>query len=129
MQIKQTKDQLVSLAEKIKGYIKPALYVIGSLALLYGLVYILTKKEQMPAELQATIDSLNKANIELVLHQKQIDSIIKLYDIQIKQVDDKISNLKEKTTIIREYYHEQSQATDKYTPTQVDSFFKQRYNY
>ena len=61
--------------------------------------------------------------------QKQIDSVIQAYNSKIGELDIKISNIKEKTTIIKEYYHEVSQAADKFTPNQVDSFFKSRYNY
>ncbi len=45
------------------------------------------------------------------------------------QIDNQVDNIKEKTTIIREYYHEIGQQAAQYTPTQVDSFFKARYNY
>ena len=83
----------------------------------------------MPADLQATIDSLTNANIKLIEHQKQIDSTIKVYEAEVKEVDNQIDHIKEKTTIIREYYHEQSQAASSYTPTQVDSFFRNRYGY
>lgn len=83
----------------------------------------------MPAELQATIDSLTNVNKTLVERQKQIDSTIQLYETQVKEVDNKIDHIKEKTTVIREYYHEQSQAASSYTPNQIDSFFKQRYGY
>jgi uncharacterized membrane protein len=129
MRKKQIKNQVVSLAKKSKKYIKPTLYVIGALILLYGLIYLFTKKDHIPADLQATIDSLTNENKKLVEKQHQIDSTIKLYEAEVEQVDTKISDVKEKTTIIREYYHEQAQTADKYTPTQVDSFFKARYNY
>jgi predicted phage-related endonuclease len=83
----------------------------------------------MPKEYKDAIDALTKANKELVEHQKQLDSTIQVYKNEVKQVDNQIDNIKEKTTIIREYYHEQSVAANNYTPTQVDSFFKARYNY
>ena len=83
----------------------------------------------MPKEYKDAIDALTKANKELVERQKQIDSTIKVYNDKINQVDFQINNIKEKTTIIKEYYHEQSVAVNNYTPTQVDSFFKARYNY
>jgi hypothetical protein len=44
-------------------------------------------------------------------------------------LDYAISNVKEKETVIKEYYHEVSDKVNNYTPTQVDSFFKARYNY
>ncbi len=61
--------------------------------------------------------------------QQQIDSTIHVYETEVKQVDDKIDNIKEKTTIIKEYYHEISQQVNNYTLTELDSFFKKRYNY
>jgi prefoldin subunit 5 len=68
-------------------------------------------------------------NKELVNRQNKIDSTIEVYEQKVDQVDFQIDNIKEKTTIVREYYHEVGQQAGKYTPTQVDSFFKARYNY
>ena len=126
MQVKQIKEKATTVA---KSYTKPVVYILLSLVLLYGAIYLFTRKEHMPADLQATIDSLTNANIKLIEHQKQIDSTIKVYEAEVKEVDNQIDHIKEKTTIIREYYHEQSQAASSYTPTQVDSFFRNRYGY
>jgi len=120
---------LIDQISKVKKYIRPTLYVIGGLILLYGLIYLFTKKDQMSPEMKAAIDSLTKANVQLVEKQKQLDSTISVYKLQVDAVDGKIDNIKEKTIIIREYYHEQIQAVDKYTPTEVEGFFKHRYNY
>lgn len=126
MQRKQIKEEATKI---VKSYGKPVLYVLVGLVLLYGCIYLFTKKDHMPADLKATIDSLTKANALLIEHQKQIDSTIRVYEAEVKQVDSQIDHIKEKTTIIREYYHEQSQAASTYTPTQVDSFFRSRYGY
>jgi predicted phage-related endonuclease len=88
-----------------------------------------TRKPQMPADLKATIDSLTNANKQLIEHQKQIDSTIAVNEAEVKQIDHQIDNIKEKTTIIKEYFHDVSQQVDHYDVTQVDSFFKARYNY
>jgi len=114
---------------KIKKNYKIIIYAIIFLFLLYGIILIATRKPQMPANIKATIDSLNNANKALIEHQKQIDSTIHIYETEVKQVDYQIDNIKEKTTIIKEYYHEVSQQVDHYTPTELDSFFKSRYNY
>ncbi len=129
MQRRQIKKNISKAAAKARNYFKPVLYILGSLILLYGLIYLFTRKDHIPADLKATIDSLTNANKALIEHQKQIDSTIKVYESQVHQVDTKIDGIKEKTTIIKEYYHEQSQAASSYTPTQVDSFFKARYGY
>lgn len=129
MNKRKIKKQVATIATNIKNNYKAILITIASFILLYGIIYIATRKPQMPANLQTTIDSLTAANKLLIEHQKQIDSTITVYEAEVKQVDTRIDNVKEKTTIIKEYYHEQSQQVDTYTPTELDSFFKARYDY
>jgi hypothetical protein len=119
----------MEIQKLIVKYKQSILYIIVGLFLLYGIIWIATRKPQMPANLQATIDSLTNANKALIEHQKQIDSTIHVYEAEVEKVDHQIDNIKEKTTIIKEYFHEQSQQVDHYNATQVDSFFKARYNY
>ena len=119
----------MEIQKLIVKYKQPILYVIVGLFVLYGFIWITTRKPQMPADLQATIDSLTNANKELVERQKQIDSTIHVYETEVHKIDNQIDHVKEKTTIIKEYYHEISQQVENYDATQVDSFFKARYNY
>jgi hypothetical protein len=99
------------------------------LVVIYYMIFLFTPKPQMPTDYKNKIDSLSTINSYLVEKQKQTDSLIKAYETKVDLVDVKINNIKEKTTIIREYYHEIGQKVDKYTPTQIDSFFKVRYKY
>ena len=114
---------------KNQSNIKLVLIVLVSLVAMYWMIRLFTPKPQMPAEYKVQLDMLNKSNSDLVAKQKQIDSIITVYNGKISELDIRISSIKEKTTIIKEYYHEVSQAADRFTPSQVDSFFKKRYNY
>jgi predicted RNase H-like nuclease (RuvC/YqgF family) len=75
------------------------------------------------------IDSLEKVNIALQQQITKYDSINAALESRVHDVDNKIGNIKEKTTIIKEYYRDKKQETSKYTPTQLDSFFRDRYNY
>jgi len=102
---------------------------IGGVIFLYLFILLVTSKQGMPADIKATIDSLTAVNKQLIEHQKQIDSTINVYEAEVDQIDFQVDNIKEKTTIIREYYHEVGQQAEQYTPTQVDSFFKARYGY
>ena len=103
--------------------------VIGGVIFLYLFILLVTSKQGMPANIKATIDSLTAVNKQLIEHQQQIDSTINAYEAEVDQIDFQVDNIKEKTTIIREYYHEVGQQAEQYTPTQVDSFFKARYRY
>ena len=102
---------------------------IGGVIFLYLFILLVTPKPGMPADIKATIDSLTSVNKQLIEHQQQIDSTINAYEAEVDQIDFQVGNIKEKTTIVREYYHEVGQQAAQYTPTQVDSFFKARYNY
>ena len=127
--VKKVEQQVTTFVNENKGKAKIGLYIIGGLIVLFGIIWLTTRQPQMPADIKATIDSLTNVNKQLVEHQKQIDSTINAYEAEVEQVDFQLDNIKEKTTIVREYYHEISSQTSNYTPTQVDSFFKKRYNY
>jgi hypothetical protein len=114
---------------KYKNQIKYVGIGILCLVAMYWMIYLFTPKPQMPVNIKATIDSLTKINTNLVVKQNQLDSAILSYQKQIFDLDYAISNIKEKTIIIKEHYHEVSQTASKFTPSQVDSFFKSRYKY
>jgi hypothetical protein len=117
------------MLELLSKYKKQIAYIIVGLFLLYGIIWVTTRKPQIPAEYKAAIDSLNKANAILAAEQKKLDSTITTYETKVDEVDIQIDNIKEKTTIVKEYHHEVIQQVNHYDATQVDSFFKSRYNY
>jgi hypothetical protein len=100
--------------------------ILGMLAIRDG-----DKKPVSPKDefIQQTIDTAAKANVELQAKQATLDSIAHSIDDKLNLLDEKVSKVKNKETIIREYYHERISQPGKYTPQQVDSFFKDRYNY
>jgi GH25 family lysozyme M1 (1,4-beta-N-acetylmuramidase) len=81
----------------------------------------------MPIDYRASIDSLIQSNNALTKHQEQIDSIIIIYSARVDSVDNRIDSVKEKTIIIKKYYHEVSSKVDTFQVSQLDSFFKARY--
>ena len=100
-------DNYNTVLELLDKYKKHILYVIVGILLLFSIIWLSVRQPQMPKEYKDAIDALTKANKELVERQKQIDSTIKVYETEVKQVDYQIDTIKEKTTIIKEYYHEQ----------------------
>ena len=119
-------NQLISMVKK--NY-KTILIAIGSFIALYFIILLATRKPQMPVEYKAVIDSLTKANAVLAAQQKQLDSTIKVYEAEVEKIDFEINNIKEKTTIVKEFHHEIIERVNHYNDKQVDSFFKARYNY
>jgi len=118
-----------SMLELLNRYKKQIAYVIVGLFLLYGIIWISIRKSQMPTEYKAAIDSLTKANAALMEHQIKMDSTITDYEKEVEKVDFEINNIKEKTTIVKEFHHEVIERVNHYNDKQIDSFFKSRYNY
>jgi hypothetical protein len=117
------------MQEYVNKYGKTLLYIVGGIALLYALIWIFTFKPQIPLEYKHALDSLNRANADLIAKQKQIDSTISVYKGHIDSLDLAINGLDTKKTEIHNHYGEMGKKASEYTPTQVDSFFKARYNY
>lgn len=102
-----------------------------AILILFSFISVFTKKEKMREQeyIKAQIDSINKINLELKAKQDSLDKNSKKFEDVIIQLDWKLQNVGENKTIIKEYYHEKKEKTKKYTPGQLDKFFKQRYNY
>ena len=88
------------------------------------------KKYKPDQALIDRIDSLERSNLELREGILYLDSVQTSLTQQLSEVDGKIANVQGKTTIIKQIYKEKSDNVRQITkPTQVDSFFKDRYNY
>ena len=104
-------------------------YIAIVIIILYFAIQLLTVKREISSDFKAQLDTLQKVTIALQKQQTSYDSTLSIEQEKIKELDYQIDHIKEKTTIIKEYYHEQSKAADSYTPTQLDSFFAKRYGY
>lgn len=92
-------------------------------------MFILHRAPIENGDLEERLEELDSKTKKLEQLQKQYDTLISLQNVKLQDLDDKIVNIKEKTTIVREYYHEVIKNVDNYNSNQVDSFFKNRYNY
>lgn len=107
------------------------LYVIIILELIIGIL-LLTRNlssKKTSEYVKNQLDSLKTINVELEKKIELLDNTAVIYENKIEELEFKIDNVKEKTTIIKEYYKEQRYNASKYTQTQLDSFFKTRYNF
>ena len=117
------------MLELLNKYKKQIIYFIIGLFILYGIIWLATRKPQMPVDLKASIDSLTLMNKKLIESQQHMDSTIMAYEFKLNTIDSQINNIENKTVIVNRYYNNLGQQVDKYTPSEIDSFFKQRYNY
>ncbi len=104
---------------------------IVAIIVLFVCISIFTKKEKMKEQeyIKAQIDSINKVNLELKAKQDSLAESSKKFENVIIELDWKLQNVGQNKTIIKEFYHEKKEKTKKYTPGQLDNFFKDRYNY
>lgn len=114
------------------GITKKIIIIATVLSVLYILFLVFlnsSPKTTEPDFIKKQTDSLAKANVELQAKQASLDSLSKVYESKIEELDWKINNIGEKKVVIREYYHEKTKQPESYTQKQVDSFFKDRYKY
>jgi hypothetical protein len=109
--------------------------IVGIIVLIILIVLAIKDTDKKPINdpkdtfIQNVIDSAAKDNVDLQAKQSTLDSIAHSIDDKLNVLDGKLNKVKNKETIIREYYHDRISKPGSYTPQQVDSFFKDRYNY
>lgn len=79
------------------------------------------------AKQKQEIDSLSKCISVLDIEHRKQDSLIYLYQIQLKGLEEKVDSTKNKITEIKKYYGKKIKDINRYTVTELDSFFTDRY--
>lgn len=104
--------------------------ILGFLIIYVG-ISLFTKKEKIkePIVITMNLDSLKRENQKLSIEQKKFDSVNAIFHMNIERIDSKLDTLKLRTVVIKEYYHDAADKSNKYTFKQIDSFFKRRYKY
>lgn len=109
--------------------VKSIVYFLLVVCSIYCFMFIIHKRPIENGDFSERLEELDLKTKKLEQLQKQYDTLISAQNVKLQGLDDKIVNIKEKTTIVREYYHEVIKNVDNYNSNQVDSFFKNRYNY
>jgi hypothetical protein len=109
--------------------VKNVLYIAIIACVIYGLIYVISSKPQISNEFKMKLDSLDRSITVLKTQQKSYDSAIHKAESEVELLNFQINGIKEKTTIIKEYYYEKSKAVDSFSHSQLDNFFAERYGY
>jgi len=113
----------------LKTHYMTILKVVFGLFIIYWLLFFLTPKVQMAAESKQAIDSLNVEIKEIEKEQDSLSNSISEYKEEINLLDEHISTIQSRKTIIKEIYHEEIKRVDSYNDRKLDSFFAVRYGY
>ena len=108
---------------------KRIVYMVAALLSVVCIILLFALIPKQDAGLKKKVKDLEEQSKKLEQQQLSYDSLIHAQQDVIGLLDYKIHNIKEKTTIIKEYYIKQQERVDTFTKTQIDSFFKARYKY
>jgi hypothetical protein len=113
-------------------YAKYALIGLGIVIGVIILVNVLTPKVVLPQdtkELQKKIEDLEANNLELIKKQIEIDSLTAQYDARIEEIEARLTDVGTSRVVIQKIYSDKITKSKTSTPSDLDTFFKQRYNY
>jgi len=104
-------------------------YMIAALSAIVCVVVLLVSIPNNDTDLKNKLKNLEDQSKQLEQRQSSYDSLIYAQHELITNLNYRIQNIKERTTIIKEYYIKEQEKVDTFTRTQIDSFFKARYKY
>jgi hypothetical protein len=124
-------NSLLSSIQKIICHrtTKKVVYMTAALSAITCVILLFTLIPKKDGDLKKKLADLEERSKKLEQRQLSYDSIIHNQQELIANLDYRIDNIKEKTTIIKEYYIKEQEKVDTFTHTQIDSFFKSRYKY
>jgi hypothetical protein len=117
------------MKEFLTANFKYILYVIVGVVGIYWLVYLFTPKPDMSELDKYKLDQLNKDISLIIENQAKLDKQIEEYKSELGKIDSTIAGVRNQKTIIKEYYTNLGEDISKMNPSQIDSFFRKRYNY
>ena len=110
-----------------------SLIIVGAIILFIVAHFVFMDKEvpkvEIPYELTHKIDSLKAENVRLQLEAEAYDSVIDRYKLQIDMLDSEIVFNHNRLDTAKKKAGIKINKVKGYTPDEVDSFFKDRYNY
>ena len=117
----------------MKNFKNISLIIVSAIILFIVAHFVFMDKEvpkvEIPYELTHKIDSLKAENVRLQLQIKGYDSTINRYKIQIDILDSEIVFNHSRLDTAKKKAGIKINKVKGYTPDEVDSFFKDRYNY
>jgi F0F1-type ATP synthase membrane subunit b/b' len=112
----------------ILKYFREILLVIMTIALTFLLIKIFTpppKNDLLEYKLKEIYTKIK----DLKDKQKQLGDSVLYYKKQIELIDENIKNIRIERKTINNYYEVKDREIPGYTPAQIDSALRKRYNY
>ena len=113
---------------------KFAKYLLVGLGVFVGLIVLLNVVIPKPkmtdtSEFEKQIEQLKNENLELIKKQIVLDSSNADYERRIQDIELKLTDLGQSKIIIQKIYSDKINKSKDATPSDLDTFFRKRYNY
>ncbi len=108
-------------------YYKTVLNLLIGLLILYWGIVILSPNSTMSKVDKDKLDSLTNVVNQINKEQEILENEIKVLTKEVDKIDDNISTIKTNKTKTGKKYHEEISRVDKYTESELDRFFSNRY--
>jgi hypothetical protein len=115
--------------EFINKYFKEIIITVLVIILVFLVIKIFTPAPDKSELLKYKLEQLDLKIKDLKQKQKQLDDSILFYKKDIIRIDENIKNIRSQRTTINNYYELIDKKISTYSPAQIDSAFKKRYNY
>jgi hypothetical protein len=112
----------------ILKYFREILLVIMTIALTFLLIKIFTPPPKNDL-LEYKLKEIDTKIKDLKDKQKQLGDSVLYYKKQIELIDENIKNIRIERKTINNYYEVKDREIPGYTPAQIDSALRKRYNY
>ena len=116
----------------MKVYLKYFLIGVGIILGIVILVNIFTPKITLPQDTesyQKKLDDLEANNLQLIKKQIELDSAAADYELRISNIETRLEDVGQSKIIIQKIYNDRITKSKTSSPSDLDTFFKQRYNY
>jgi peptidoglycan hydrolase CwlO-like protein len=104
--------------------------ILAAVILILAVYIVVTSRSHTPTndlKYKTEIDSLNQAISKYQQHQLLLDRKISDYELDINKLDREIDSAKRAIIDQRKYYGDKIKNAGRYTSTELDSFFSERY--
>jgi peptidoglycan hydrolase CwlO-like protein len=112
----------------ILKYFKEILLVVMAIALTFLLIKIFTPPPKNDL-LEYKLKEIDTKIKDLKDKQKQLGDSVLYYKKQIELIDENIKNIRIERKTVNNYYEIKDREIPGYTPAQIDSALRKRYNY
>jgi hypothetical protein len=116
----------------MKIYLKYFLIGVGIILGIVILVRLFTPRITLSQDTegyQQKLENLEKNNLELIKKQIELDSAAADYELRISNIEIRLEDVGQSKIIIQKIYNDRITKSKTSSPSDLDTFFKQRYNY